>query len=324
MQNRAGVFIALALMFGSGPAGAQAVDQRPVAAPSPPNLWRMVDAQRTTATSPGHFRSTNGELVLDSARREITFDAAHGAATVVPFDGIVALHLEDTGNRRGLVRNRDLFLVVHHAAGQAGGGAETFRMSEGAGLAAVEAIEQRTGRVFDRSEAHASFLGIPVRTTIGTRLSVSDDTGRTTSGTLVSVSTTTLVLRGADGRTRELAASSIRRVRRPYAPGPSALRFALVGSAVGAFNVFLVAGLGGCFEVQEPANCNHLGGATLASAAITAGLFSAVSVTVGAMKYPFNSNYDVYSPPGARPIARHTLVPQPGGGSWGVSMSFRF
>ena len=63
-------------------------------------------------------------------------------ATVVPFDGIVALHLEDTGTRRGFTRNRDLFLVLHYAEGDGRSGAQTFRMPERAGLAGMQIEDQ--------------------------------------------------------------------------------------------------------------------------------------------------------------------------------------
>jgi hypothetical protein len=68
----------------------------------------------------------------------------------------------------------------------------------------LDEIERATGVRIDRSPSKASFLGLPVHATPGTRVTVKETSGRTISGRVTGFSTTTLSLDGRPIEAREI------------------------------------------------------------------------------------------------------------------------
>lgn len=289
-----------------------------------PNAWRMDGVARVMPTGPGRADQDTGLLISDPARREVRLERSGGALFRVPYDRVVAIHYEKGDKPSGLLRRSRAFVVLHHtgAGGEAASEALRFR-SERQALEFVGAIEQHTGRVVDRSSARESFLGAPLRARTGSRVVVTGADGETVRGTVASLSPSSLTLTLLTGDARQYSTEELRRIRLSYSPKHDAVVGGAVGAGMAVFNVWLAAGLSGCYN-DSASNC-HVAQAMAGGAVVVGGLGALIGVTVGSMRYPFNKAFDVYRPaPAGAPARSVSVAPRFGPSAASVSIAVSF
>ena len=285
---------------------------------------RFADARRVTRTGGGHLEETKGLLISDPKAKEIRFEEGDRPAFAIPYDWVTAMHYGQYGEAKRSFRNpfwtRPLYyLTVHYvdAAGQAR--FETVRwVSERA--PALDALETETGLRIDHAPTQRSFLGIPIRVTIGDRVTITDLTGRKTTGKITQLSATALALDGSTGAQQSFADSSVQRVRLPY----SLKRGVLVGFASGAIYgasswMLLLADSGEWTtgDAMEGAALFGAGGAVLGAV---------IGPAVGAVRHRFDRSKDVYvgGTTGASRTSVITVGPQIAKDRKGVLVSVGF
>ena len=268
-------------------------------APQPPEAFRLSGARSATPTGPGRLEEVRGVLISDPVAREIRLESDGREVFRLPYDRIVALHSERAGYPRRWLRLASFYLVVHYTARDGTPAAETIRiLSERDALDATAVLGRHTGLGVERSTAFQSFLGVPIRARIGTRLAVTDATGTAVQGTLASLSPTSITLTGLEGGDHTFDADGIRRIRLLYSPRRDALKGFSLGAAFTVFSVWLSAGLSGCYN-EGDSDC-PVAKAMIGGAAIGGGIGALVSTTFGAMRYPFNQAFDVFRADPAR------------------------
>jgi hypothetical protein len=288
----------------------------------PPAVWRLGGARSTTPAGPGRVKEVAGVLVSDSERKQIRLEAAGRALVEVPYERITSMHYEEAEYPRRFLRRPSFYLTVHYSDASGRPAFETIRLlSERDALSATDTLERDTERTFDRSRATRSFLGIPIRARIGTRVAVTDQTGQTTKGTIAQLSTVSLALDESAGVSRIFDETNVRKIRLLYSPKHDALVGLGIGAAGGAFLGATFVGISGCPEEGCP---------RLSAAAVWAGIFGGlgalIAPTAGAVRYPFNHAYDVYrgDAPGASESAAITIAPQVAQSRKAVLVSVRF
>ena len=209
---------------------------------------------------------------------------------VVPYERITAMHYEEAKCPQRFLRRSSFYLTVHHSDDTGGPAFETIRLlSERDALAAVDTLERDTGGTVDRSLATQSFLGLPIRVGLGTRVAVTDQAGETTDGAITQLSASSLALEESTGVSQVFDETDVQKIRLLYSPKHDLLVGLGAGAGLGAFLGATFVGLGGCPED----GCNHLGAAAV-TAGVFGGLGALIGPLVGAVRYPFNNAFDVY------------------------------
>lgn len=266
-----------------------ALAQQPAGSPA---VWRLGGARSATPSGPGRLKEVRGVLVSDAGSRQIRFEADGRTTSVIPYERIVAMHYERAQYPRRFLRRSSFYLTVHYSDVVGSPASETVRLlSERDALAAMATLTRDTGGTFHRSAAARSFLGVPIRAGVGTRVVITDQVGRTTKGVMTQLSAASLTLNESPGVVRVFEDASIRKIRLLYSPKRNALVGFGFGAGIGAFSGAIVgAGAGsGC----GPEGCHVLAGAAL-GAGVAGGVGTLIGVTIGAMRYPFNDAFDVY------------------------------
>lgn len=271
----------------------------------PPGEWRLAGARRSTPNGPARVKEVTGVLVADPERRQIRFETMGQALYVVPFDRITVMHYEETKYPRRFLGRPSFYLTVHYSDDAGRPAFEAIRLvSEPDAVSALATLERDTGRAFDRSGATESFLGIPIRATIGARVVITDEAGTTTKGAITQLSTSSLTLDVSTGVSRDFDATSIRRIRLAYSPRHVALGAfaggALFGALMGGLSTAAFGGSGG--EVL---------GATAAFAGLVGGVCALGAVAIGKTHYPFNGAFDVYRGDARSPIGSSAITVAP-------------
>jgi len=286
--------------------------------------WSLDGPRHVTPTGPGRVREVSGTLVSNPNAREIALDAAGREVFRVPYDRIVAVHYERAAYPRRFLRRSSFYLVVHHTDAAGNPASETLRvLSEHEALAVVETVERHIGRDVQQSAAGHSFLGIPIRARVGTRIGVTDSAGEAAKGAIAALSPSSLTLVDSDGVHRVFDVGSVRRIRLLYSPRHDAVVGFSWGAAFTIFSVWLNAGLSGCSN-SASSDC-HVARAMIGGAAIGGGIGALVGTTIGAMRYPFNHAFDVFAGPASAPRSPVvTIAPQFGTSRRGVVISLVF
>jgi hypothetical protein len=176
--------------------------------------WRLGGPRSVTPAGPGQVKEVSGILVSDPAERAIRLDADDRDVFRVPYDRIVAMHYERAAYLRRFLRRSSFYLVVHYMDAAGNPASETIRiLSERDALAAVDTFPQHTGRGVERSVTWESFLGIPIRARVGTRVAVTDAAGEAVKGTIAELSSSSLTLSQSDGDDRVFDAKDVHRIR---------------------------------------------------------------------------------------------------------------
>jgi hypothetical protein len=149
------------------------------------------------------FDTIDGNLVIDSAGRQMRFEAAGAVRLAVSYDAIRALRFEVSRFPQRAFRRSTTFLTVFHDAGPSGISTAIVRLP-GNARDRLDEIERATGVRIDRAPSKESFLGLPVHTTPGTRVIVKETSGRKISGRVTGLSMTTLSLDGRPIEAREI------------------------------------------------------------------------------------------------------------------------
>lgn len=255
--------------------------------------WRLDGPRSVTPAGPGRVKEVSGVLVSDPAGREIWLDAAGRDVFRVPYDRIVAMHYERAGYPRRFLRRSSFYVVVHYTDAAGRPASETVRiLSERDALAAVDTFQQHTGRGVERSVTGESFLGIPIRARVGTRVAVTDSAGEAVKGTIAELSSSSVTLSQSDGGDRAFDAKDVQRIRLLYSPRHDALVGFSGGAALTVFSVWLSAGLSGCYT--SPTSDCHVARAMIGGAVIGGGVGALIGTTVGSIRYPFNHAFDVF------------------------------
>ena len=279
--------------------------------------WRLAPARHAIPTGPARLKEATGVLISDPQGKQIRFEAKDGAGFVVPYERINAMHYEEWNYPRRAWRKSSFYLTVHYSDVAGRPAFETIRLlSEQDALSAIDTLERDTGRTFDRSLATRSFKGIPIRAGIGARVAVTDQTGQTTKGTITQLSASSLALGGSAGAAQVYDETSLRKIRLLYSPKHDALVGFTLGVGMGAVTGVLAGALGD----------ENVVGTAVAAAGLLGGLVAAIGMTTGALHYPFNSAYDVYSSDGKGAFRTSAIMiaPQVAQGRKGVLVSVRF
>jgi hypothetical protein len=314
----------LVLMTGAIGSWRPALAQVPA---DPPTVWRLGGARSTTPTGPGRVKEVAGVLVSDSAGKQLRLDAAGRALFVVPYARITAMHYEQADYPRRFLRRSSFYVAIHYLDVAGLPAFETIRLlSKRDALAALATLERDTGLTVDRSLTAQSFLGVPIRARVGARVAVTDQSGQTTEGVIAQLSPSSLTLDESTGVPRILSEASLRKIRLLYSPKHDALVGLGTGAAVGAFGVWVSAGLGGCFSPTGHSGDCHVPRVAAAVAAVGGGLGALMGMTIGAVRYPFSNAFDVYRGDlrEARRLSLVTIAPQVSQARKGVIVLVRF
>ena len=265
----------------------------------------VTDARRLTPKGPNSVSEKKGTLTCDAERRELRFETRDARAFTVPFDRLVALHTEESRVPPRFLWRSNFYLTVHYTGPDGEAAVETLRFgSHQDQLDATAVLRNATGRSIDHSPAFRSLQGIPIRARAGTRLTGKTMSGDRFTGTVAALSATTVTVE--TGATRlVLDESSLQQLRLPYTAGHDAKMGMALGATIGALG-----GLAGAaFNTSGSASANA--GWVVLATGLGAGVGAAVNVTLGALHYPFNRAFDVYTAPSWGARRRPDLAPRP-------------
>jgi hypothetical protein len=307
-------------------AQAQTVTPRPQARAIAPKAARLTavnaeshfaDVRRVVRKVGGHVEEAKGQFVSDPQAKEVRFEVGDRATFAIPYDRITAMHIEEaveSSTLRGRL-TKD-YLTLHYADTSGQTRFETVRLSKRDVQPALAALETDTGLTIDRTPAKQSFLGIPIRVAIGDRVRVTDQTGRTTKGTITQLSDSALTLDGLTAVPRVFDEASVKKIRLPYSPGPDAR----LGFGIGVFS----GGLAGALVSHGDLGA-ILYGATKIGAPLGV-IATGVIVATGAALHPFDKSKDVYlgGTRGASKTSAIAIGPQIAKERKGVLVSVRF
>jgi len=327
MRTRLALLWLVCCLGSSPPVLAQAaVGQDTPSGTLQPVEWRLSGVRRASPSGPGRLEETTGVLISDPARQVLRFEARGRDLFAVAYGRITVIHYEEGKYPQRFLHRSSFYLTFHYADDTGRDAFETVRLlSREEALSALETIGEHTGCPTDRSDATESFLGIPIRAETGTRVVITDVSGRTVKGVIRQLSSSSLALDDSTGTTRVFDEADVRRIRLAYSPKRDAFFGLGVGFAAGAGLAYVAAGLGGCFNENRTTNCDVVSEMLLVGA-ITGGTTALIVMTVRALLYPVDSAFDVYrgETPGASRGYTIAIAPQVGPASRGVVVVVRF
>lgn len=91
------------------------------------------------------FDELGGALILDTAARQIRFEADGRTLFAAPFDSLIALHYEDSAYPKRSFRRPTEFLTIHYATGDGQRMSRVLRLTGGKTPDILAALKRQTG-----------------------------------------------------------------------------------------------------------------------------------------------------------------------------------
>ena len=297
MKSALPLTLCLCLLACAGPVSAQ--EPSPVASTIAPDGasrnvqkadLRAVEGRHVSQKGSGRVEERKGWLVLDPEARQLRFEVDRQAFAVA-YDRITALHYEKSqeASKWGWpLKDEKHYMIVHYADPEGKAAYETVTVSRRDVSWVLDRLERDTGLAIDRTLARRSFLGIPMRATIGDQVVVTDEIGNALEGTITELSTSALAVEGSTGTRHVFDGQSVNTIKRTRSRGRDALR----GFAIGAITGAIAGGLAG-YGIAGDAISVFQGAAVMG--AFTGGIGALASAV--APSYRQRATRDIYQKP---------------------------